>query len=130
MQICNATYDRQLDLLDCRASMLGFDLYAIESGDVFEELNRRCFNCSFQEACAVDLRRDPTSPVWRSWPRSGRSHTDLRRACEVGAGRHATTGSAFRPTRRPNALQSKGEWNQHVRFTPKTDNARLSRNVC
>ena len=63
MQICNATYDRQLDLLDSRASMLDFDLYAIESGDVFEELNRRCFNCSFQEACAVDLRRDPTSRV-------------------------------------------------------------------
>jgi hypothetical protein len=67
MQICNATYDRQLDLLDSRASMLGFDLYAIESGDVFEELNRRCFNCSFQEACAVDLRRDPTSPVWETY---------------------------------------------------------------
>ena len=67
MQICNATYDRQLDLLDCRASMLGFDLYAIESGDVFEELNRRCFNCSFQEACTVDLRRDPTSPVWETY---------------------------------------------------------------
>jgi hypothetical protein len=67
MQVCNATYDRQLDLLDCRASMLGFDLYAIESGDVFEELNRRCFNCSFQEACRVDLRRDPTSPVWESY---------------------------------------------------------------
>ena len=63
MQICNATYDRQLDLLDSRASMVGFDLYAIESGDVFEELNRRCFNCSFQEACAVDLKRDPTSRV-------------------------------------------------------------------
>ena len=58
MQICNATYDRQLDLLDCRASMLGY---------VFEELNRRCFNCSFQEACAVDLRRDPTSPVWETY---------------------------------------------------------------
>lgn len=67
MQICNATYDRQLDLLDCRASMLGFDLYAIESGDVFEELNRRCFNCSFQEACAADLRRDPASPVWETY---------------------------------------------------------------
>ena len=74
MQICNATYDRQLDLLDCRASMLGFDLYAIESGDVFEELNRRCFNCSFQEACAVDLRRDPTSPVWETYlPQRGNS---------------------------------------------------------
>ena len=130
MQICNATYDRQLDLLDSRASMLGFDLYAIESADVFEELNRRCFNCSFQEACAVDLRRNPTSLVWESdrptrrflgsWPRPGRSRTDLRRAGEVGARSHASTGSAFRPTRRPNVLQSKGEGNQHVRFTLKS----------
>ena len=70
MQICNAIYDRQLDLLDSRASMVGFDLYAIESGDVFEELNRRCFNCSFQEACAVDLKRDPTSRVWESYCRN------------------------------------------------------------
>jgi hypothetical protein len=67
MQVRNATYDRQIDLLDCRASMLGLDVYAIESDDVFLELNRRCFNCSFQEVCAVDLRRDPTSPVWESY---------------------------------------------------------------
>jgi hypothetical protein len=67
MQVRNAAYDRHLDLLDCRALMLGFDLYAIESDDVFEELNRRCLNCRFQEACAVDLRRDPTSPVWESY---------------------------------------------------------------
>jgi hypothetical protein len=83
MQICNATYDRQLDLLDCRASMLGFDLYAIESGDVFEELNRRCFNCSFQEACAVDLRRDPTSPVWESYCPNAAILGELAEVCSV-----------------------------------------------
>ena len=64
MQIHNAAYDRQLDLLDCRTAMLGLDLYAIENGKTFEELKRRCFNCSFQEDCAVDLRRDPNSLVW------------------------------------------------------------------
>ena len=67
MQIRNAAYDRQLDLLDCRTAMLGLDLYAIENGKTFEELKRRCFNCSFQEACAVDLRRDPNGLVWESY---------------------------------------------------------------
>ncbi len=67
MQIRNAAHDRQLDLLDCRTAMLGLDLYAIESYKTFEELKRRCFNCGFQEACAVDLRGDPNSLVWESY---------------------------------------------------------------
>ena len=67
MQIRNAAYDRQLDLLDCRTAMLGLDPYAIESYETFEELRRRCSNCSFQEACAVDLRGDPNSLVWESY---------------------------------------------------------------
>ena len=67
MQIRNASYDRQLDLLDCRTAMLCLDLYNIESDNTFEDLKRRCFNCSFQEACAVDLRRDATSPVWETY---------------------------------------------------------------
>jgi hypothetical protein len=67
MQIRNATYDRQLDLLDCRTTILGVELYAIENDNTFEELKRRCFNCSFQEACAVDLRRDANSLVWESY---------------------------------------------------------------
>jgi len=67
MQIRNATYDRQLDLLDCRTTMLGVDLYAIENDNTFEELKRRCFNCSFREACAADLRRDADSLVWESY---------------------------------------------------------------
>jgi hypothetical protein len=48
MRIRDATYDRQLDLLDCRTAMLGLDLYAIESDEVFEQLMRRCLGCSFQ----------------------------------------------------------------------------------
>jgi hypothetical protein len=67
MQIRNAAYDRQLDLLDCRTAMLGLDLYNIESDNTFEELKRRCFNCSFQEACEVDLRRDPNNLVWEAY---------------------------------------------------------------
>jgi hypothetical protein len=67
MQIRNAAYDRQLDLLDCRTAMLGLDFYAIESDNTFEELKRRCFNCDFQKACEVDLRCDPNSLVWESY---------------------------------------------------------------
>lgn len=64
MQIRNATYDRQLDLLDCRMTMFGLDLYAVEDGQLFEELKRRCVNCGSQDTCAADLRRDPNNTVW------------------------------------------------------------------
>jgi len=67
MQIRNATYDRQLDLLDCRMTMLGLDLYAIGSDQIFEELRHRCVNCEWQEACATDLRRDPNNPIWETY---------------------------------------------------------------
>lgn len=67
MQIRNATYDRQLDLLDCRMTMLGLDLYAIEDDQVFKELRRRCLNCECQEVCTVDLRRDPNNPIWETY---------------------------------------------------------------
>jgi hypothetical protein len=67
MQIRNAAYDRQLDLLDCRMAMLGLDLYAIENDQIFEGVRRHCFNCECQEACAVDLRRDPNDPIWETY---------------------------------------------------------------
>ena len=67
MQIRNATYDRQLDLLDCRMTMLGLDLYAIENDQAFEELRRCCLNCECQEVCTVDLRRDPNNPIWETY---------------------------------------------------------------
>ena len=67
MQIRNATHDRQLDLLDCRATILGFDVYGIESDEIFVWLQRRCFDCSFQKDCAIDLRRDPNDPVWKTY---------------------------------------------------------------
>jgi hypothetical protein len=65
MQIRNATYDGQLDLLDCRATMLGLDVYAIQSDKMFAKLRHRCFDCSFHEECAADLRRDPNDPAWQ-----------------------------------------------------------------
>jgi hypothetical protein len=67
MQIRNASYDGQLDLLDCRATMLGLDVYAIESDKMFAELSQRCFDCNFHEECASDLRRDPNDPVWQTY---------------------------------------------------------------
>lgn len=67
MQIRNAIYDRQLDILDCRATMLGFDLYNIKSEMMFAHLMHRCFNCSLKEACAMDLRRDPNDPAWTTY---------------------------------------------------------------
>ena len=67
MQIRNATHDGQLDLLDCRTTILGFDVYGIESDEMFVGLQRRCFDCSFQKDCAIDLRRDPNDPVWKTY---------------------------------------------------------------
>jgi len=67
MQISSATYDRELDLLDCRMTVLGLDLYAIENDKVFDELRHRCVNCECQEACVVDLRRDPNNPIWEKY---------------------------------------------------------------
>jgi hypothetical protein len=57
------------ELLCCRMGMLGLDPYAIESGDrkAFATIKRRCKWCEFREACAIDLKRDPNSPVWESY---------------------------------------------------------------
>ena len=67
MQIRNTTYDRRLDLLDCRMTTLGLDLYAIKNGEIFDDLKSRCLDCIFPESCAADLRRDPKNPVWETY---------------------------------------------------------------
>ncbi|HXX07301.1 MAG TPA: hypothetical protein VEJ43_04430 [Pseudolabrys sp.] len=67
MQIRNAAYDRHLDLLDCRMTMLGLDLYAIRDERIFEEVRRHCFNCGCREACVLDLQRDPNNPIWETY---------------------------------------------------------------
>ena len=57
------------DLLYRRMALLGLDLHAVECGDseTFDEIKRRCATCGFWEACAVDLKRDPTNPVWEAY---------------------------------------------------------------
>jgi hypothetical protein len=76
MQIRNACptgtptkYDEYGDVLECRMAILDLDLCAIQSGDAktFEEVKRRCISCSFREACALDLKRDPNNPVWEAY---------------------------------------------------------------
>ena len=68
------TPDEHDELLDCRMAMLGLDLNAtkIGDGDIVDEIRRRCTSCGYREACAVDLKRDPNSPVWETYcPNSG-----------------------------------------------------------
>ena len=50
-------------------AMLDLDFWAIKRDDskAFEEIKRRCVSCSFSEACALDLKRDPTDPVWEAY---------------------------------------------------------------
>ena len=63
----DAAYNRRLDLLDCRMTVLGLDLYAIKNGEIFDDLKRRCLDCIFPEVCAADLRRGPNNPVWATY---------------------------------------------------------------
>jgi hypothetical protein len=62
------------DLLDCRMTMLGLNLYAVNNSnsEAFEQIWRRCESCGSREVCAVDLKRDPNNPVWETYcPNSG-----------------------------------------------------------
>jgi hypothetical protein len=72
MQIANPCLNRKRatpELLECRMAMLGLDLSAIDVGDpaTLDEIRQRCATCGYQQACAVDLRRDPNSPVWENY---------------------------------------------------------------
>lgn len=63
------------DLLCCRMAKLGLDCGVIEHADrqVFDELKQRCAGCEFPDACADDLREDPSNPVWEAYcPNSAR----------------------------------------------------------
>jgi hypothetical protein len=68
MQIGNPCLNKRAtpELLECRMAMLGLDLSAIDVGDsaTLNEIRQRCATCGYRQACAVDLRRDPNSPVW------------------------------------------------------------------
>ncbi len=68
------TPDAYDELLDCRMAMLGLHLDATENGDsdALSEIMRSCTSCGYREACAVDLKRDPNSPVWETYcPNAG-----------------------------------------------------------
>lgn len=56
-------------LLECRMAMLGldFDETKRDESDMFDEIRRSCLSCGDREACAVDLKRDPNSPVWEAY---------------------------------------------------------------
>ena len=64
-----ATPDKNDELLECRMAMLGLNLGATDVGDAatLDEIRRRCVTCGYREACAVDLMRDPNSPVWETY---------------------------------------------------------------
>jgi hypothetical protein len=53
------------ELLDCRMSMLGLDLFAVDGN--LEEVMRECVACGHREACTNDLKRDPNDPVWETY---------------------------------------------------------------
>lgn len=57
------------ELLCSRMAKLGLDRRTIERGDraTFDRLQRRCAGCEFPDACAVDLRHDPSNPVWEAY---------------------------------------------------------------
>ena len=62
-------------LLCCRMAKLGLDFNSIEHTDskMFDELKQRCAGCEFPDACAVDLRDDPSNPTWEAYcPNSAR----------------------------------------------------------
>ena len=86
------TPDEYDELLDCRLAMLGLNLDATNS-DTFNEIVRCCTSCSYREACAVDLKRDPNNPVWENYcPNAGaflslaearRTHETIKSLCEI-----------------------------------------------
>jgi hypothetical protein len=53
------------ELFECRMEMLGLE--AVENGHSLDEVRRCCSSCGYREACAVDLKRDPNSPVWETY---------------------------------------------------------------
>jgi Family of unknown function (DUF6455) len=61
--------DESEGLLDCRMAMLGLDFDAIKrsDGETLAQIVRECTRCGAKEACVVDLKRDPNSPVWETY---------------------------------------------------------------
>ena len=70
----STTADESDELLQCRMSIVGLDLGAIERdyGEAFDKINRRCVTCRVRAPCTVDLKRDPLNVAWEAYcPNSG-----------------------------------------------------------
>jgi hypothetical protein len=68
------TPDEVDDLLRGRMKILGLDVDAIgrEFHEVFDKIKRNCPSCGDREACALDLKHDPSTLVWEAYcPNSG-----------------------------------------------------------
>jgi hypothetical protein len=75
------------ELLQCRMSIQGLDILAIERDypEVFEKLKRRCVACRCRSACTVDLERDPHNRVWEGYCPNSRVLTALVTLTEVAS---------------------------------------------
>ena len=64
-----ARSNRYDGLLACRMEMLGVDADLAQQSDpaAFAAVREMCSACAFHEACAIDLQRDPNSPVWETY---------------------------------------------------------------
>jgi hypothetical protein len=69
MPVRNLPFTSEINLLGCRAAMLGLDLEAIENygAETYQTITRRCANCDFRQACELDMKRDPNDPVWETY---------------------------------------------------------------
>ena len=61
------TPDEVDDLLRGRTKILGLDVDAMarDLPEVFDKIRRNCPSCGDREACALDLKRDPNTLVWK-----------------------------------------------------------------
>jgi Family of unknown function (DUF6455) len=77
-----ATRNPNDELLECRMAMLGLDLDATDVGDpaTFDAIRQRCASCTCREDCALDLQRDPNSPVWETYCPNAAAFIELAQA--------------------------------------------------
>lgn len=78
--IARSTRSNRYDgLLACRMEMLGVDAGLARQSDpeAFATVWEMCSTCGFREACAIDLKRDPNSPVWETYCPSAGMLIDL-----------------------------------------------------
>jgi hypothetical protein len=57
------------DLLQCRMTIVGLDIEAIERdyGETFDKIKRNCMSCRLRTPCAVGLKLDPYNLVWEAY---------------------------------------------------------------